>query len=330
MKRARTSRNRISFDLDEMVLPSAPGAHPDGDPFAELDALRDSNSLVGKMEQRALEEQRPAAPPLAPSTSQSGRPMEVVTLDDSDDEDQAPPPPRAQDRHSLASLLTSDAPVAASEVEDEPEEGEGFSTADEAGEHVEDDDEENQLDVTMIQEDEEDDDDDEDTEDDDDSVGVGGDEDLTRKASPKPFPFLLPSLPSLPTGTTTESASGSAVASTSAADPAAPVAPVKAPRERRAASPTPPPRAPYVPPPTVRLSIDLPQLTTDSDVPLYSVAELAKDAGFGPEPDAEKEDSASESEREKSKLVRAPEVVRTETGEVVPTPLAPVVAPVRR
>lgn len=52
-----------------MVLPSAHGTHPDGDPFAEIDAQRLSSSSLGRMEARAREEERIAEGGLPSSTS---------------------------------------------------------------------------------------------------------------------------------------------------------------------------------------------------------------------------------------------------------------------
>lgn len=58
-----------------MVLPSAHGAHPDGDPFEAIDAARNSNTALGRMEARAREEGRIAEGGLPSASTPLNQPL---------------------------------------------------------------------------------------------------------------------------------------------------------------------------------------------------------------------------------------------------------------
>ena len=344
------------------------GETSDGDSFAAADKERNSNTPLGRMEQRALEEahrlehgtaQPVQSTPLPGKSAQrlssverNGQIIETLDLDDSDDElPHTDPHDGPTDSHDASRDQTVESPLEPLHEESHDEENatELEHTFDEGDHH-------NELDVTMNDPEEEEgseeEEDEEDSEEDDDdedetSINIDADVDLTSAATPvttivppaQPSPqkatpgdIVLPDLSALP-----------AIPS----DPAAPVDPAvvkpistRAPRVR---SPSPPPPKPIVPAVTVRLEIALPP-PGNADVPMYSVAELAKEAGYGLDPEEDKDDSASDGngsggEADESKKATpapstsavpapAPVAARTATGEVVPTPLTPAVPPV--
>ena len=329
--------------------------HPDGDPFALADQARDRATPLGRMEQRAQAEHGPVQSPPLQSTPQPGRTashssverkIETIDIDDSDEE------PPSHDR-------TPDSRRHRSESHLEPTR-EGTPDDENATEHTLD--EHNQLDTTMHDPDEEDEateedpeeeeeEEEEDSEEDDDdenetSINIGAEVDLTSAQIIAVSPGTLPAAQPSPQKATL----GDIVLPDLAnlppipSDPAAPLAPVVAKpvstRAPRVRSPSPPPPKPVVPAVTVRLEIILPPLGS-ADVPMYSVAELEKEAGYGLDPEEDKDDSESDGhgsgdeggdKKKAASVVPAPIVsaaapieARTATGEVVPTPLAPAV-----
>ena len=338
------------------------GEHPDGDPFAAADKERNSNTPLGRMEQRAIEEARqleqgivaPVQSTPQPgksshrhsSVERNGQIIEMIDID-SDEEEQpsttlheGTPDSRDQRSHSHLELMHEEShdEENATEIEHAIDEHNELDTTMNEGEDEE---------ATEEEEEEEEEDSEEDEDDENEtSINIGAEVDLTSNPAPTDQPsasqlaksspqkatandVVLPDLHTLPH---------------LPSDPAAPLdpvvvkpAPTRAPRVR---SPSPPPPKPVVPAVTVRLEIVLPP-PGNADVPMYSVAELAKEAGYGLDPEEDHEDSASDGNEsagdadksgDKKRVTPAvsvpapaPVEARTATGEVVTIPLAPAV-----
>lgn len=360
------------------MLEKAYGAHPDGDPFALADEQAALTTPLGRMEARALEEQRIAAGglprlPILPtptritpsthlesSVERNGQSITMITLDDSDEEEKAPALNRILSGMVLPMLPKESTPFSGEHGSGMEEDSHGFSTADEGepetGEMTEGVEEDNEADTVMNEENSEE---SEESEDDENevSINLGGEEDSTVKEIKRvpslstglagPSPLGLTSfrpedpLPPLPT-----TSNPSDIPASSETTVTAKAAPTRPPRFR---SPTPPPRV-YIQPPTIRLIINLPPSNMELDSPWYSVADLAKEAGYDSIEEEEVGGSASDGSgseddpmdggekqvKGKGKAVvplEAPVVeARTATGEIIPAAtlaLTPAVPPVR-
>lgn len=280
----------------KLVIPH--GEHPDGDPFEDKDSISYSTSALGRMEAKAkLELERPTlsntSTSLPPPSSQSTKVIEVIQLDDTDDESEDD----TEDERSQSSIEVKDEqqPVAGSEAEEEQQDGDESSaqaTGDEEDSSGDDDSEE------------EDDDDSDDSED-----GESSSTESVNKADVSLAPASedvimtnaahdeIATSPLKSTSIAPTTSSKAAAAAVSASAPPSPLSLLKSPASRlstlppaisdspllpsaikEAPAPPPEPPKPKLPPRTIRLSIVLPRNVPD--VPEYSVAELAKEAGF--------------------------------------------------
>lgn len=305
--------------------------HPDGDPFAEQDALNALNTPLGRMEARALEEQRAleaksngapssnrphssslsstgsgrapiVAPPgrssqrttpslfasprnaPAPLPLPSSAKKEVIVLDDSDTED--------QDMSEVTRVEKEDIKIHIGEME----EGEGLNkeAAGDKSDVV-------MQDAPLEQAT---------TNDKDPPLPSGSnvpDQHIQSGAAAPPAAPLASTSTSTSNNVTSETPVPIEVdpPSTSNAPPAPVPAPAVVRKKQGSPSPPPPPQKSPPPPRTVRLSITLPPRGTATEVPEYSVADMALSEGFGVVEDEDKQggsgsgsgdDSGSESD----------------------------------
>lgn len=290
----------------QMVLPSANGTHPDGDPFAAADALRAQNTPLGRLEARAIEEQRrleaglpPAAPPAPvsavvapPIRSQRRTPslygtprreenVPVVVIDDLD-EDVSQGKQATNGNATASGSATSPPQQSATDGSAVPKEpGEEKPSLDAPGGTVTDGPAKDDSGDPIMQD-------------------ASASSILAPNASPSNghLASLNPSEDSPLSSVPPTPAPGFPSTTIDAPAPApAPVpAPVPAPRARQSSpSPLPPPK-PAPPPRTVRLALAIPPVATVTEVPEYSVAEMAREAGYGVEESEEKDESGSGSD----------------------------------
>ncbi|GAA5877918.1 hypothetical protein JCM16303_000281 [Sporobolomyces ruberrimus] len=294
-------------------MPPLPDTHPDGDPFAEQDKLRDQNSLIGKMEQRARleaqqqgldengqhkkEDKKPRSTSTSLGLNKDGK--ELLVLDDSDDE-----PPSEGEAQATDGEEDDDDEDQSGQDEDD-DEGEGDASSGQEGEG----DERDTLEESRIEagdipgdddEDDEDDSEDDDSEDDSASSVGTGEQGQDGDVSMADAQGDDPTKPRSPIKASASISTGDGSAAGGGAEGGGEPKKEKKKRRRRAAnrSPSPPPLEPKKPPPTVRLTITLPPRTS-KETPTYNVIEMAKEAGIIPReapPKPEGENGGDESE----------------------------------
>ncbi|GAA5960479.1 hypothetical protein JCM3765_003649 [Sporobolomyces pararoseus] len=293
-------------------MPPLPDTHPDGDPFAEQDALKHFHSLLGKMERNAKQEA------LAQGIDENGQIIkkennssgsskartslgvnkdgkEMIVLDDSDED-------QPSEGEAVATEGEDDEDEDGEDQSGTEEEGDATSGADGEGNEGSEAEEPAGVKGDGGEGEDEEDDDEDDTEDDDSeddsasSVGTGeqaqdGDGDVSM-ADPQGDPD--PTKPKSPVKPSTSTGEGGEANGEPKKE--------KKKRRRRALnrSPSPPPLEPKKPPPTIRLSVTLPPRSLP-DTPQYNIVEMAKDAGILPREEIPKpKDSNSGGEESES------------------------------
>ncbi|GAA6011013.1 hypothetical protein JCM11491_005908 [Sporobolomyces phaffii] len=291
-------------------MPPLPDTHPDGDPFAEQDALRDANSLLGKLELAArrdalaqgLDEHgqvREKETKVRTSLGTTKDGTQLLVLSSSDDDD---PPSEGEAQATDGEEDDSDD----DDGEDEDEDGEASSGAEgDEGSGLD----EGTSTVKHGEGDEDDDDDDDSDEDDSEddsasSVGTGeqghdGDGDVSMADAEGDDP-AKPKSP-VKASISTLTGEGGAAAEGGQVGPDGEPKKEKKKRRRRARnrSPSPPPLEPKKPPPTIRLEFVLPDRSS-RDTPEYNVIELAKEAGILPREELPKPEANSGGEESES------------------------------
>lgn len=277
------------------AMPPLPDTHPDGDPFAEQDQLKEANSLIGRLERQAkadalrmgLDENGQKKSERATTSLGTGKDgKEILIVDTSDDDLPSEEEAQATDGEEDdddGDTEGEDAEVdATSGADGEGDEGSGLEqdTRVKRGEGEEGDDE---------------DDDDDDSEEDDSesdtasSIGTGEQEQDGDVSMADAQGDDDPTKPKSPVKASTSNGDGAP----GAGEGGSPKKDKKKRRRRaRNRSPSPPPLEPKKPPPTVRLSVMLPARTS-AETPQYNVIQMAKDAGILPDAEKAKTDGAN-------------------------------------